>query len=289
MSAEFNENDLSEDYASCPWCNSNKAEILYVGLQGVEALKCSRCGFVFSKKILNPRGLKKYWSNYESGLHLRDIKLNRDRERMYELEYRYISRYLPSKCRVLDVGCASGQFLDLFQSHGHMCYGVEFGEEAGRRAEEKYRIWIGEFPDLDINQQFDLIIFRGVIQYLINPKRYFEKAISLLNKNGLIFITSSPNSESLCFKLFREKFRLPVDITDYYAFSQPLLTEFFREKGLVLSGEKYFYEETPYANVYEDIKVVAKAIYMRQEGKSIDFASPPFYGNMLTLIYKLTG
>ena len=33
-----------------------------------------------------------------------------------------------------------------------------------------------------------MIIFRGSIQYLINPKKYFSKAISLLNAGGLIFI-----------------------------------------------------------------------------------------------------
>lgn len=287
MSADFNDNDLSIDITSCPWCNDDKPEVIYIGGHGIEVLKCSECGFIFSKRILNETGLKKYWSCYESDLHLKDQKLNKDREKMYRIEYEYIRQYLHPGSRVLDIGCASGQFLDLFQRNGYSCYGVEFGEEAGRRAGEKYKVWIGEFPNMDIDEKFDLIIFRGVIQYLIQPKKYFEKAISLLNKNGLIFITSSPNSESLCFNLFKEKFRLPVDITDYYAFSQSLLSDYFINKGFVLWGEKYFYEETPYANVYEDIINVSKAIRMQQLGQEIDFVSPPFYGNMLTLVYKL--
>ena len=50
-------------------------------------------------------------------------------------------------------------------------------------------------------------------------------------------------------------------------------------------GDGYFYDKTPYANVAEDINLVAKAIKLRQKGETINFKSPPFYGNMMSLIY----
>ena len=51
--------------------------------------------------------------------------------------------------------------------------------------------------------------------------------------------------------------------------------------------DKYFYEETPYANVEEDILRVAKAIEYKRKNQEITFKAPAFYGNMMSLVYKV--
>lgn len=55
--------------------------------------------------------------------------------------------------------------------------------------------------------------------------------------------------------------------------------------GLQKIGERYFYEETPYANVEEDILKMAKAIRYNRDEKEIDFKAPAYWANMMTLIY----
>lgn len=242
---------------------------------------------MYADKILNASGMEKYWKNYASQVHLANQSKNEYREMMYELESEFIERFIDNKNSILDVGCGEGGFLDCFKKHGFKTYGVEFGEEAACLAAEKgHTVWQGEFPKLDINNKFDCIVFRGSIQYLENPKSYFLKAVDLLKKGGLIYITSSPNSDSVCFNLFGENFRLPVSVTDYYMFSEKLLTDFFQQLGLQLICSKCFYEETPYANIKDDIEKVKKATKLKMEGKKIDFISPAYYDNMLTLIYK---
>lgn len=279
--------DQLEEVRYCPWCKETDRNYIYTGKNQKEVYRCKKCSLVYAGARLNQAGIKIYWDHYESQVHLNDQALSEKRELMYRIDYSFISRFMETRrYKVLDVGCASGQFLSHFEKDGHDCYGVELGEEAALKASEKYRIWCGELDKLDIAEKFDLIVFRGTIQYLLNPRACFEKAAALLNPGGMIFITSSPNSEALCFRLFGENFTQPVDVTDYYAFSEQLLTGFFRQHGCEILCEHSFYKETPYADPENDIIKVAKALSYTREGKKIDFKAPAFFDNMLTLLYK---
>lgn len=286
--------DLSEQHFMyvdiCPWCGATSRKMLYQNQYMATVQKCMKCGFVYSDKILNKSGLNAYWSHYSSEIHRKDKTAVVKRNKMYQLEFQFINQYINCKGKnVLDVGCGNGDFLDLFKQEDAQCYGVEYGAEAIKEASARYPIWAGEFPYIkDINISFDLIIFRGSLQYCVSPKKYLKRAMELLNCGGLLYITSSPNAQSLCFQLFKENFTLPVGVTDYYAFSEPILTDYIKSLRGRLISKYQFYEETPYANPYDDITTVAKAITYKQQNKPIDFKSPAFYDNMLTLVYQKT-
>ena len=277
-----------EKVDSCPWCKASDYEYEYTGNYECKVVRCKACNLVYATKVLNEGGLAKYWSNYESQIHCQSEESVKKRIKMYEIDYGYISEFIADidSPKVLDIGCADGSFLEYFEKGGCRCYGVEYGEEAALKSKSRYKVYVGDFPELSIEEKFDLIIFRGTIQYLLNPKAYFDKAINLLNKGGYIFITSSPNADAFCFKLFGERFTQPVAPTDRYAFTEKILTDYFDKKGLGIVGHRYFYKETPYANVEEDARKVEEAWneYV-QTGKTTG-RSPSFYDNMLTLVYK---
>lgn len=206
---------------------------------------------------------------------------------MYKVEFDYVERFMDvNRSKVLDVGCAGGEFLDIFSKHGAVCEGVEFGEEAYKIVSSKYKAYLGELTKIEFDTKYDLIIFRGVIQYFIDPKKYMNKACDCLEKGGLLFITSSPNSESLCFNLFKDRFTLPVGVTDYYAYSEKIITEFLSKKGMKLIDERFLYLETPYADIVNDTIIVADALNKEKNGEYIECKSPPFVDNMLTLLYR---
>lgn len=206
---------------------------------------------------------------------------------MYKIEFDFINQFIVIKNKdVLDIGCGNGDFLNFFNKAEANCYGIEYGVEAAKMASRNYFIWFGEFPQICIEKKFDLIIFRGSLQYCVNPKQYLKKAMNLLKKNGILYITSTPNAQSLCFQLFKGNFTLPVDVTDYYGFTELIITNYIHKLGGKLLCQQYFYKETPYANVENDILTVAKAIIYQQQNKTINFKSPAFYDNMLTLIYQ---
>lgn len=277
----------------CPWDHTDveQAEYLYTDDMGCDIVHCPSCGVVYAKRRLNRSGLPKYWGDYLSRVHTHDIDSIKKRNQMYQIEYAFSQQYV-FRGKVLNIGCSNGSFLDVYKARGYETFGVEYGKEAAIAAGETHKVRYGVFSEMDFEKEkFDLIIFRGVLQYIPYPKKYLEKAVELLRPKqgmrpgGYLFITAQPNMNSLAFRLFGKKFTQPVTGADFIGFTEQLLTRYLMEWGLKKVGERYFYPETPYAKEEEDLLKMAKAIQYKREGKEVDFSSPAYWGNMMTLMY----
>lgn len=287
---EFLSNDI-EVVGSCPWCGDTNYDLWGNKVRGFQSVKCRECGLIYIYNRLNADGLAKYYENYLSQIHQPDSKLNEHREKMYELEYGLIKPYVTKSGRVLDVGCSGGYFLDLFHREGFACYGVEFGKEAAAEASKKYQVWQGDFSKISFTHTervrgIDLIIFRGVIEHIPNPKAYLDKALSLLNQKGVVFITSTPDASAFCCQLFKEKWNQHEPEAHLMHFTPRHFDEYFIDNGMEKLLEEHLYEETPYADMENDILKVSDAIRMKMNGEEINYRSPAFWGNMLSLAYK---
>lgn len=278
------------DYESlevCPWCNSDESEQWGKDVEPFNSVLCKRCGLVYVNHRLNSEGRRKYYKNYYSTEH-QAVPEAKVRNRMYKLEFDLICNFL-QKGNVLDVGCSGGQFLDYFSKAGFDCYGVEPAEDAVRIAQSKFedKIVQGTLLNSQITEEFDLIILRGTIEHIPEAKQTLVKAISLLRSEAptYIYITSTPNAESICSNIFKTNWTQHLPEEHIYHLSKRHFDDLFADNGLGCVTERYFYEETPYASIEEDILKVAKAIKLKREGKSINFKSPPFYGNMMSLVY----
>lgn len=280
----FEQDECLKDVEECPWCLSTQYDILF-SCNSFDVCKCKKCEFVFSSKILNQIGLKKYWLEYESHVHMKDELMSLKRKEMYKIEYDFIHEFLNQGDSILDVGCSNGDFLNLFSNEGFCCEGVEFGEEAYRETSLKFKCYLGDIQSVPEDNRYDCVIFRGVIQYLINPKKDIKKAVQLLNDGGIIYITSSPNADSICFNLYKDKFVLPVDPVNYYMYTEKMLTRYFYEMGIKLVKQGWLYKGTPYENYSEDVKSIVNALKEAKSGRIVS-KCPPFFDNMLTLVYK---
>lgn len=273
----------------CPW-DDNPAEtatFLYQDDMGCDVVRCPECGIVYAKRRLNENGLSKYWEDYLTRVHIHDEEAVKKRIKMYQIDYEFSHLYVPTG-KVLDVGCGNGTFMDVYESQGYETFGVEYGKEAAASAEKRHRVRYGVFDEMDFGkEQFDLVIFRGVLQNIPNPKAYLEKAVHLLKVDeGHLFITAQPNMEALAFHLFGKLFTEPVTGAQFIGLTEAALSTYLDKIGLRKIGERYFYSETPYADEREDLLKMAKAIQYNNEGKNIDFHAPSYWGNMMTLMYK---
>lgn len=293
---EWTEEDF-EHLAACPWdgAPSAEAEFLYEDDFGCDVVRCPSCGIVYARRRLSAQGLPKYWGDYLSRVHTHDPEAVAKRNVMYQIDYAFSRLYVPSG-KVLDVGCGNGSFMDVYEAHGYDAYGVEYGKEAADVAGQHHRVRYGVFSEMDFGaERFDLIIFRGVLQYVPDPKSYLRKAVSLLKPatesttGGHLFITAQPNMNAFAFRLFQKRFTQPVTGADFIGYHEAALTEYLASLGLRKAGERYFYEETPYADVENDILRVAKAIEEQRAGNPVTGRSPAFWGNMMTLMYEKKG
>jgi len=269
----------------CPWCGSASYRRWGRPVNKFRSVECCACGLIYVQNRLNKNGLQKHYRNYLTSVHQADKKCNLQREQMYRLEFGLINSHC-KKGSVLDVGCSGGYFLNHFKKNGYKCYGFEVGEEALKEARKKHRIYSGDFINLEIDTKFDLIIFRGVIEHIPNPKPYLKKAVKLLKKGGYIYITSTPNAQSLCCGLFKEIWNQHHPEGHLMHFSPRHFDDFFISNKFSKVREHYFYAETPYADLLNDILKVAKAIVRKRKKLPVDFRSPAFFGNMMSLIYK---
>jgi len=284
----------------CRVCGSKKSEYMYESYFGgsddkdrhidrkVDVVKCCECGFIYSTEVMTKEAATDFWNSYSGNVHQVNNESNIKRLKMYELEYDFISDYYSDTNvkKVLDVGCANGGFLGHFLKNGWECYGTEIDKENVSFIDKRIKVYLDELTNADFEgTRFDLIIFRGTALYFNSPKEYFEKAISLLNKGGLIFITSTPDQNAYCYKLFKGKANIPVCGIAQNGFTKEFLIRLFKEKGYSLFGDKCFYEDTPYADIENDVNKVQKALEYTKKGKEIDFSCPAFWGNMMSLVF----
>lgn len=285
MEGDFFARCYLEKVTACPVCGGQQSHIAYAAGEGVMAQKCA-CGAYYCDHRLNQAGLAAYWQDYQNREHSAVEEECAHRQRMYVVDYEYIAQFLKPGAKVLDVGCADGLFLDMFAAAGHECHGVEFGHEAALRAAQKYPVQEGYFPDLDIAPGYDLIIFRGVLQYVHAPRAFFSKAASLLAAGGLVYVTAQPNMESFCHQVFRKKFRFSLSPCDCVGYTAQSLAGEFAALGCTTVGQTFFYEETPYANPACDIQAVSRAVEAKNNGQEPNEPSPPFWGNMMTMVFR---
>lgn len=280
---QFSDTDR-ENLTVCPWCGSPNREAWGHPVRGFDSVECSDCGLVYVRNRLNDAGLSKLYSRYLSESHQVDESKNVQRREMYELEFNLVAQHLSGR-KILDVGCSGGYFLDVFKRHGYNCHGVEFGKEAAAEARKQHTVFEGQFPDLAIEGPFDLIVFRGVIEHVPLPKEYLDKAVSILGDHGAILITATPNADAFCCDLFRENWNQHEPEAHLMHFRVRHFDDYFKSADMTKLVEHYFYEETPYARIEEDILSVGRAIELQRQGKRINFVSPSFWKNMMTLLY----
>ncbi|WP_037360273.1 class I SAM-dependent methyltransferase [Asinibacterium sp. OR53] len=267
---------------ACPMCDSKNFEKwCEIDSDGFETVKCNDCSLIFVRNPYDKESLQLFYKNYYSSMHQENQVLNMQREIMYELELTYLSQYKMSG-KVLDVGCSGGQFLNHFHARGFECEGVEFGKEAAEEAMKNFKVYIGEFPEITIPHKFDIIVFRGCIEHVDNPRAYLKKAMSLLNEGGIIFISATQNRDSVLCELFKSDWNMHLPKEHLYHFSVKDFVNYFRKFGLKFFAEKNLYLETPYANFESDLNLVLQKLI----NPATKVKCPPFFDNMMTAVFQ---
>ena len=272
----------------CLVCSERQTE-MWASWGPFQAIRCIGCGLVWINPHLNKEGLRRYYTDY-IGLRAKDQKKTEQRQRQYELDRDFIQTYVTSG-KVLDVGCSGGFFLNVlnqeFEKHG-----IEIDEEAVRYAREHFPFGdnvlcraLEEAPYAA--SSFDLVVMRGVIEHLSDPVAAIAKVGSLLKPGGCFFVSATPNVGSFCADLYREKWNQFHPVRHLWYFSVATLSRLCERADLKLVAKDFPYLETPYAEPEGDHVAVLRAVQAQKKGRWDEVEiSPPFWGNMMSLIYR---
>ena len=147
---------------------------------------------------------------------------------------------------VLDIGCGTGEFLDLFPVWMHR-FGIEESAYATKISERR-----GISFDLPDGEGWaDLVIMRGVLQHLPNPRAVLADAYSYLRPGGTLAILATPNADSLVYRLHGT---LPclVPELNHWIPSPTTLSSVLADLGFQPPQFHFPYWGTPYARPWRD-------------------------------------
>ena len=258
---------LSLEYSKevpCPICKSDVYEKIFTK-RGYTFVRCLSCGMIFS----NPQVLPDIVLNtYKKGLSSTELwmkVLSNQEERLWRIIYfedilKKIELFF-EPARLLDIGCAVGQFLMIAKNRGWKVSGLEYSQTGYEYCKNKLGLNVFCKPAKEIGieeNSFEAISLLGVLEHVTDPLGVLSEYKHLLTDNGVIAVVV-PNVYSIANMILREKSTTFDGRNHLLYFSEKTLKNLFKNIGMevvysdtVLTGltniVKYFQYIDPYAD-----------------------------------------
>ena len=195
-------------------------------------VQCDQCGLAF----VNPRPTrseiqKHYPREYYQGPPPRNYERYLNRRFSAEAKFLKPLEGPGVRPRLLDVGCANGEFPRFMAGRGWEVEGVEVAETS--QPIRDFPVFTRAFDAIPLQEPaYDAITAWAVLEHVHDPMSYFRKAAQLLKKGGL-FIFLVPNYGSVASRyLFCED--IPRHL---YFFTRETVREYLRVTGFTLEKE----------------------------------------------------
>lgn len=188
--------------------------------------------------------------------------------------YASMNRFIEVKGKVLDIGCSTGVFLDLFKAHWET-WGVE-PSESGERAKAKgHKIVRSFFEKANLPKNFfDLAILNHTLEHMDDPLLVLKKVKTLLKDSGVIFV-DVPNAGGLGAKILGKHWPYLLPLEHKHQFTRESFTGVFKKAGFQVihfeSRSGIFEFANPFLELWQSLVGLKKR----------------FFTNILTTPYSL--
>jgi 2-polyprenyl-3-methyl-5-hydroxy-6-metoxy-1,4-benzoquinol methylase len=235
-----------EELKSCKVCDGSSMEVYlkvkdhFLSGEEFNIVRCRSCGFLFTNPRPEAANLGKYYKseNYISHSNSRKGILNKVyhliRRHNHKKKFNLISG-LVNKGEILDIGCATGEFLNYFKERGWGISGVEPDADARSYAKANYNIdvWPEEEIDRLTPGTFDIISLWHVLEHVPALNERMIAIEELLKDEGYAVI-ALPNVASYDAAWYGE-FWAGYDVPRHlYHFSRETAEKLFSKHGFQL-------------------------------------------------------
>jgi SAM-dependent methyltransferase len=203
--------------SKCPWCDSpdirqgSKIHDYFLTREEFSLFSCNSCGLVFT----NPRpklenlGLyyqsDKYYSHTSSQVGIIPFIYRKVKEINLKTKFKQVTTGSVIN-KVLDIGCGTGDFLNVCKKSGKEIHGIEPDSKARNLAKEILKVEIlhpdqsEKIPD----ESFDLITMWHVLEHVPDLKKQISELSRIIKKGGKVVI-ALPVYESYDAEVYKEK------------------------------------------------------------------------------------
>jgi len=207
-------------------------------------LKCGQCNFITADLEVSDEKLKAlyshdYFHGLEYGNYTRDEKIIR---KNFNRRLKTLDKYIdPKSCRLFEIGCAYGFFLNAAKESYSSVSGIDISEDATAYAREKLHVQAksGDFlKEEKHNQPYDLFCLWDTIEHLNRPDLFIKKISNEINNNGFIAITTA-DIGSLNAKIKGKKWRQIHPPTHLHYFSFQTLKLLLEKNNFTIIHKSY--------------------------------------------------
>jgi SAM-dependent methyltransferase len=202
---------VTTETVACPMCDADAPDLLvergdnlHPGAETFRMVSCGRCGHIYQ----NPRPTEDVIGRYYPDDYLLFLPAIEEERRWWRrLDRSYgrrmrcsaVHRAAGAPGRILDIGCATGIFLDGMRRMGWQAQGIELSPTAAEYARGHFGLDVltGRLEDSDFPAaSFDAITLWDVLEHVYEPRRTLAELARLLRPGGVL-VMSLPNPDSL--------------------------------------------------------------------------------------------
>lgn len=202
-----------EGIIKCVICGSKKSKLIKKGVYGNKdqnIYKCSDCNHYFLAPFLSDEEEEKFYINdYPAFLLKRGDFKNITPEEHFrknkseaERRFPYIKHLLSKKKTVLEIGSATGYFLNFIKKYVNKVSGIEPNKCQREYANAQH---IPTFDKLDnlVKKRFDLIFMYYVLEHIKDPISFIRDIKGLLKNKRSKLIIEVPNIKEALISFYK--------------------------------------------------------------------------------------
>jgi len=226
---------------SCRICASSALRFHFEA-QGSLLDRCKACGFVQVRERPSSEALRALYGAGYFGRGKYDDGVAQQRENERRLQLLEGAGLAPG-ARVLDAGCATGDFVEVASSRYEM-WGLDVSAHATDIARSRMpalasRIFTGFVEDQPLEASFfDAIVMWDVIEHIWDPRSVLARLVTHLRPGGVL-VLSTPDIGALTARIMRRRWAFmtpPEHLGFFNAASLRSLLE--RDLGLVMTASE---------------------------------------------------
>lgn len=212
-------------------------------LKGFKIVQCTNCEFVYvNPRVCNEDLPKMYSTNY---FHNTDFGYEEYEEtaslriRNFKKWYSELEPFVKNNPgKALDIGCASGHFLEILREKKWDVEGIELDTDMVKVLQDKNIPVYGQpFETFNSNKKYDLITLFDVMEHLPDPHAAFKKLSEIIADDGVIGLIT-PNFNSFQRKIFGKKWFQFKPMEHIHYFTKETLERVGNEYGLKMIHHK---------------------------------------------------
>ena len=196
-----------------------------------EYIVCLGCGTSMLYPVPNREFLKNFYEKYEgeggSYIKIRE-QSKEDCFQTFDLNFSDLGFNLKKTSSALDIGCATGIFLEYLKKNKINAMGVDVSTEMVKRAKEK-GLNASSTDLFSLSGKFDLITLWDVVEHFTDPTKALVKVNNLLEENGNLIIETP--CRGIISDHFGFKWRHYNPPQHIYLFNQNALVFLLRQAG----------------------------------------------------------